>query len=299
MSTHYASPRVPRKQGTGVVGIVSVVLMLLAVPIVGYLAWYVITHPQGTGPAKGGSPLASTGNNKPGKTSPPNKFKSPSRSSNSGERLSPSPSFSDSKPHTPPPQMNTPAQNTVGSSVQLIGEAVKESIKARNTLVVWLFDQSKSNSNYRNEVAQQLPSFYRDLVKKDAKGGDSPLLTAVGVYSDKVEFLTETPTDDVEAVTKMVGEIKDAKSAVENTFTAIHMAAEKFAPYKVQKGRLITFVVVSDEVGDDEAQLDEALKICKRYAIPVYVVGIAAIPGRSSERSIRGAAPAGARFAGH
>src|SRR4029077_15524138 len=72
----------------------------------------------------------------------------------------------------------------------------------------------------------------------------------------------------------------------ENTFAAIHMAAEKFAPYKVKKGRRITFIVVSDEVGDDEAQLEEALKICNRYTIPVYVVGIAAIPGRSSGASI-------------
>src|SRR3954468_14815280 len=106
MSTHYASPRVPRKQGTGVIGIVSVILMLLAVPIVGYLAWYVITHPQGTVPAKGGGPLASTGNNKPVKTTASNKFKSPSKSSNSGERLFPSPSSSDFKHNTPPPQMN-------------------------------------------------------------------------------------------------------------------------------------------------------------------------------------------------
>lgn len=290
MSTHYASRRVPRKQGTGVVGIISVVLMLVAVPIVGYLAWYVIKHPMGTVTAKGGGPLASSGgkSNRSHATSS-SQFKSPPRSSNTGgERLFHPGTPSDFKPYTPPTQFNNPDQNSVGSSLQLIGESVKESIKARKTLIVWLFDQSKSNSNYRSEVAQQLPNFYRDLVKKEAKGDDSPLLSAVGVYSDKVEFLTETPTDDVEAVTKMVGEIKDGGSPVENTFAAIHMAAEKFAPYKVQKGRLITFIVVSDEVGDDEAQLEEALKICNRYTIPVYVVGIAAIPGRSSDASVEG-----------
>jgi hypothetical protein len=286
MSTQYASRRVPRKQGTGVVGIVSVVLLLLAVPIVGYMAWYVIKHPIGA--AKGGGPLASAGDQKSGKVSPNSKstFKKPAKSS-MGERpyTSSSQSPYSSGSYTPPPQVNVPAQNSVGSSVQLISEAVKESLKARPTLVVWLFDQSKSNANYRSEVAQQLPGFYRDLIKKDAKSDDKPLLTAVAAYSDKVEFLTEEPTDDVEAVTKLAGEIKDSNSSVENTFTAIHMAAEKFAPFKVQKGRLITFVVVSDEVGDDHGQLDEALKICNRYTIPVYVVGISALSGRQSAAS--------------
>jgi len=40
------------------------------------------------------------------------------------------------------------------------------------------------------------------------------------------------------------------------------------------------FVIFTDEVGDDETELDRTVGICRRYEIPVYCIGVPAPFGR-------------------
>jgi hypothetical protein len=69
----------------------------------------------------------------------------------------------------------------------------------------------------------------------------------------------------------------------ENVFTAVGMAAEKFRIYQSAKNgnRRVMIVVFTDEAGDDVA-IDDTVEVCRRLAIPVYVVGRPAPFGRDT-----------------
>ncbi len=75
--------------------------------------------------------------------------------------------------------------------------------------------------------------------------------------------------------------IETDASGVEQTFTAVREAAERFRTLRTQEPRRnVMFVIFTDEVGDDESELDDTVRICRRYEIPVYCIGVPAPFGR-------------------
>ncbi|MGE3406244.1 MAG: vWA domain-containing protein [Pirellulales bacterium] len=168
---------------------------------------------------------------------------------------------------------------------------IKESAGLHKTLVVWLFDKSASAAGYRNEAAATLAEKYRDLNGTIDKSGEMPLLTVVGAFGKEVEFLIEEPTDDDKAIEVAINSIEQEDSGQENVFGAILAAAEKFKDMRKDQGRQVMIVVVSDEAGDDEREIENVLAITKKHTIPVSVVGGRAPFGRRAIPGVNLEAP--------
>ena len=168
-----------------------------------------------------------------------------------------------------------------------------QSIEERPTLVVWLFDASVSLIRRRAEIRERLDRIYEELgivqalKRKQAKEGDEvePLLTSVISFGKTVDLLTKNPTVDLKEIQTAIDDIEIDESGVEMTFSAIYLAADRFKNLrnlKSSKGpeRNVVIVVVTDERGDDPQGLEKSIEICRKFAIPVHVLGVPAPFGR-------------------
>lgn len=174
---------------------------------------------------------------------------------------------------------------------------ILESLEERNTLVVWLFDQSGSLLQQREKIRGRFDQIYTELgiasdivdVKKQKQGKmnhDAALLTSIIGFGGKQPTLfTDPPTEDVEQVKDILRNMQTDSSGVENVFTAISTAADKYKTLRRNRAgmgpqRNVMFVVVTDERGDDDRQLESSIKSCRTWGIPVYVIGVPAPFGR-------------------
>ncbi len=164
------------------------------------------------------------------------------------------------------------------------------SVEQQPTLVVWLFDQSGSLRDERERIRRRFRDIYEQLGVIEASQNpafkqhrDKPLLTAVAAFGDVPQLLTPKPTDQLAEIEAAVAAIEGSQSPTENVFQAVAMTAEKFRAYRLPRhgSRNVMIIVFTDESGDDVAQLDETVHLCRKLAMPVYVVGRPAPFGRS------------------
>lgn len=176
-------------------------------------------------------------------------------------------------------------------AIDRITHEIMTSVEQQPTLVVWLFDQSGSLRDEREKIVKRFHGIYDELGVIEAsnnpafrKAKDKPLLTAVVGFGSAPRMLTDDPTDDIESIVKAVEAIEDDDSGQENVFQAIARCAEKFRSYRREKNgaRNVMLVVFTDESGDDVVRLDDTVEVCRKLAMPVYVVGRPAPFGRKN-----------------
>lgn len=179
---------------------------------------------------------------------------------------------------------------TQGAVDRVTYEVIK-SIEERPTLIVWLFDASVSLSKRRDEIRNRFDKIYEEIgivteaKKKDGKiKGDEPLLTSVVSFGQEVHQLTKKPTSDINQIRSAIDSIEVDTSGVEMVFSAVYMAAEKYKRMRIDRGdgpeRNVLLIAVTDERGDDTQGMDKTIDICRRFSIPVYVMGVPAPFGR-------------------
>ena len=165
------------------------------------------------------------------------------------------------------------------------------SVEQRKTLVVWLFDKSGSLQRQRNEINERFERVYKELGVIEESGNqafgqykdeEKPLLTQVVAFGKDFDVLTQQPTDNLEEIKGAVASIKNDPSGLENVFSAVTKAANMNLKYRTQEDRRnVMLVVFSDEIGDDQNNgLDPTVRLCRKYQMPVYVVGVPAPFGR-------------------
>ncbi|MEM9656787.1 MAG: vWA domain-containing protein, partial [Planctomycetota bacterium] len=182
---------------------------------------------------------------------------------------------------------------TTGASgaIDRLTHEILASLENRPTLVVWLFDQSGSLQAERDAILERFDRIYEELGVVEAsqnpafrKHEDKPLLTAVVGFGETPRMLTERPTDQLADIKAAVARIEDDQTGRENVFQAVGLAAEKFRTYRLarQNRRHVMMIVFTDEAGDDVDALDDAVRICRKHAMSVYVVGRPAPMGRET-----------------
>jgi hypothetical protein len=173
-------------------------------------------------------------------------------------------------------------------AIDRITHEILLSLAERKTLVVWLFDQSGSLNRTRTTIYERFDRIYHELgyIEKAGheafqKHDDKPLLTSVVAFGKEFSFRTPEPTDDLAEIKAAIKAIENDDTGVENVFTAIGKSVERYQKYRnTPPRRNVMFVVVSDEVGDDERFLEPCINLCQRNEIPVYVIGVPAPFGR-------------------
>ncbi len=195
-------------------------------------------------------------------------------------------------------------------AIDRLTHEIVASLEQRPTLVVWLFDESGSLKDERQRIVERFGRIYDELGVIEAsqhasfaQHHDKPLLTAVVGFGAEPRMLTPQPTDALGEIVTAIREIdSDAAARIrrneegkfdkeqyryysqENVFTAVGMAATKFRAYQSRKNgqRRVMIIVFTDEAGDDVARVDETVDVCRRFAMPVYVVGRPAPFGRET-----------------
>jgi len=187
-------------------------------------------------------------------------------------------------------QVGVGATGATGA-IDRITEEIKLSLERRSTLVIWLFDESYSLNRQRQEVNARFDKIYRELGEIDASGhkafkkhrdrGDIPLLTSVISFGQRTTPRTKGPTDSLDEIKSAVESIVNDPTGDENVFSSIYGAVTKYLPMRTREKRNVMVVVFTDEVGDDQIKgLDPTIDLCRKNAVPVYVVGVPAPFGR-------------------
>jgi hypothetical protein len=173
----------------------------------------------------------------------------------------------------------------IESALDRISWEIASHLQERKVLVVWLLDASGSLQEQRNAIAKRLRRVYGELGALAQAGELIPrtekgLLSGVAMFGEKITFLTQVPTDDVDKVIQAVQSGPIDNSGVENTFFAVEQVVKKWSSYRAQ-GRSILVMTITDEAGDDFSQhLETSIHACNRIGAKVYCVGPAAIFGK-------------------
>ncbi len=177
-------------------------------------------------------------------------------------------------------------------AVDRITHEILLSLDERPTLVVWLFDQSGSLKPQRESIAKRFDRIYKELgiIQKSGnkafkQHGQQPLLTVVAEFGNSVDLITPKPIDDLEKIKSAVRSIKDdpKDNGKENVFQSVGLLAEKYRHYRLASPRRnVMIVVFTDEAGDDIDVLDSTVDMCRKYEMPVYVIGVPAPFGRET-----------------
>jgi|688.fasta_scaffold157905_1 hypothetical protein len=182
-------------------------------------------------------------------------------------------------------------------AVDRITQEILLSLDERPTLVVWLFDQSASLMQQREEIAQRFERVYSEL-QILAEGGadqfkkhrDEPLLTQVYAFGSTFNRMLKEPTNDIALMQEAISRIERDDTGIEYVFSAVLQSATDFQKLRKvnrltgERERNVMIIVVSDEAGDDVNRLDECATFCSKLEIPVYVVGVPAPFGREETR---------------
>lgn len=190
-------------------------------------------------------------------------------------------------------------EGTTGAegAIDRITHEILRSLEERKTLVVWMFDQTASLIPQREALRRRLDRIYQELgilrvTTEDPalKEEDKPLLSAVVGFGLGYQVMTPKPTDQLEQIRRALTELPLDDSGTENVFAAVLETARRYARYRhttparPQPERNVLLVVFTDEAGSDPERAEEAIKMCRRWAIPVYVVGVPAPFGRRETR---------------
>ncbi len=173
----------------------------------------------------------------------------------------------------------------VEGAVDRLAWEIANSLREGKTLVVWMFDVSPSLAKRREIIADRVENVYKQLTALNVEA-DKALMSAVVAFSDKHSFITPDATGEADEVVKAVRSIRSESSGDENVFSAVIAAANKYLPYRTKMNRKMMMVVVTDEAGSDDAYLEKAIALTKKYGIRCYVVGDAAPFGRASTESL-------------
>jgi len=175
----------------------------------------------------------------------------------------------------------------IEGAVDRMAVEIDRSLQNRKTLVIWLFDESGSMETRRNAIADRFESVYKQLgglKSSDKKTQRRPLKTAVVGFSDKTNFYTPQPVDDVNEIVTKIRNIKAAQSPDENVFTAVSQVTRKWLNYRRRMRYDVMVVIVTDERGSDYGQdgaaLEKVIQLTRTNGIRVYCIGNAAVFGR-------------------
>ncbi|HEY2759133.1 MAG TPA: hypothetical protein VGI75_00280, partial [Pirellulales bacterium] len=153
-------------------------------------------------------------------------------------------------------------------AMDLIKAEIRDSLKLRKTLVVWVVEQTPQSGALVNDASQQIS---RAMLASDGSKLNNLKMAVIG-YAGAINLITPDPIGDANLLTNSLRPLKDKKGDTANVFAALKMAVDKFLPYR-DHGYEIVFVVVGASSGDDLALADDVIASLKSAEVPVFGIG--------------------------
>ncbi len=172
----------------------------------------------------------------------------------------------------------------VEGAVDRIAVEIVRRLEQGRTLVVWAFDASGSLEAERQKLGKHIESIYSHIDQLDDNrlSHESGLLTmVVGFGRDRQPMLVK-PTAERSEIIEAINGVPLDTSGIETTFTTVAEIVSRWGRYKDAHNHFYhtMIIVVTDEVGDDEENLENAIALSQRAKVPVYVLGSQAVFGR-------------------
>jgi hypothetical protein len=171
----------------------------------------------------------------------------------------------------------------VDGAVDRLAEEIVRRLEKGRTLVIWAFDASASLVAERERLSKHINTVYHHITELDGKdlSQDGGLLTAVVAFGHDRKPMV-TPTADTDEIISGINSVALDSTGIETTFGTVAEIAKRWGHYRDSKGNFYRpmIIVVTDEVGDDESRLEEAIEAANRAKVPVYVLGSQALFGR-------------------
>ncbi len=165
-----------------------------------------------------------------------------------------------------------------GAALGQITQELIRLMRDEKVLACWLFDASESMEDDRREIRDNFHKVYEELgmvAKSDdkLKMAEEPILTSIFTFNTNANELTAKPTSDVKLIRAAIDRVVKDESGDENFCTSASMVISKYAKLAAGQKRKLVIILASDESGDDDSKLEEAIDICKRANVAVYVFG--------------------------
>ncbi len=171
----------------------------------------------------------------------------------------------------------------VEGAVDRIAIEIVHRLQQGRTLVVWAFDASGSLQAERARLAKHIDTIYTHVLKMDDSqlASDEGLLTMVVSFGKDRKALLPRPTADKAAIQSAIAAVPLDQTGIESTFTTVADIAKTWGHYRDTRNQVYhtMIIVVTDEVGDDENRLEEAIAFAQKSKTPVYVLGSQALFG--------------------
>ena len=172
----------------------------------------------------------------------------------------------------------------VEGAVDRIAIEIVRRLEQGRTLVVWAFDASGSLQAERQRLGKHIETIYAHINQLDEShlSSDNGLLTMVVAFGQNHRAQFPKPTADRAEILEAIKSVPLDESGVETTFATVADIVHRWGHYKDSHNQIYRtmVIVVTDEVGDDENRLEDAIAQAQKAKVPVYVLGSQAIFGR-------------------
>jgi hypothetical protein len=162
----------------------------------------------------------------------------------------------------------------IGVALDQLAREILRHLKDHKLTVVWLFDESTSMQDDQKTIIQKF-----DRVSSELKVNVEPTKKSAGALSHAIvgfgqgiDYVLDKPREDIDQIGRAIKHLKIDPTGVENTMRAIRDVVEHYANL-IRKDRKLVIVLVTDESGDDGADVEEARQALKKYKVPLYVIG--------------------------
>jgi hypothetical protein len=165
----------------------------------------------------------------------------------------------------------------IGVAMDQLAREIIRQLKDHKITVVWLFDESVSMEDDKKTIAEKFDRVSSELKKyidqDKTKKSAGALNHAIVGFGQGLDYMLEKPRDDIDQIGRAIKKLRIDPTGIENTMGAIREVAEHYASLTRRGDRKVLMVLVTDESGDDGADVEEARQALKRNKIPLYVIG--------------------------
>jgi hypothetical protein len=162
----------------------------------------------------------------------------------------------------------------IGVALDQLAREILRHLKDHKLTVVWLFDESASMDDDKRMIYEKFDRVSSELkVNIDAsKKAAGALNHAIVGFGQGIDYVLEKPREDIDLIGKAIKRLKIDSTGIENTMRALREVVEHYAGL-IRRDRQLVIVLVTDESGDDGADVEEARQALKKHHVPLYVIG--------------------------
>ena len=162
----------------------------------------------------------------------------------------------------------------IGVALDQLAREILRHLKDHKLTVVWLFDESASMQDDQQIIRQKFDRVSSELKINVEPGKKSAgaLNHAIVGFGQGIDYILEKPREDIDQIGRAIKNLKIDSTGIENTMQAIREVVEHYAAV-IRNDRRLLIVLVTDESGDDGADVEEARQALTKYHVPLFVIG--------------------------